>query len=328
MTRSVAVTGAAGFLGGHVVDALLAGGHRVWGIDRRPAPARLADRTGLVWLQAEVTAAPGPAGGPAAGAGEVRAALRAAGAVLHLAGCPGVRDASGDVEHRRRRDNVDATAVVLDHTPLGTPVLVTSSSSVYGGSKWARPSVETDPVDPRGGYAASKVLTERLCAARRTAGGAVLVVRPFTLAGERQRPDMAIAQWIDAARAGRPLRIFGAPERTRDVTDVHQAADVLVRLVAPGRQWPADAGTVNVGTGRSHTLTQLADAVRAATGRDVPVVVEPAAPVEVRHTLADTRRLQSLVDVVPSTDLAALVARQAAAQSRFEPAGAADPVSA
>ncbi len=307
MSAHVVVTGAAGFLGGHVVETLLARGQCVLGIDREPTPPHLEGRAGLGWLQEDLTA-------PAQGADAVGHGLGGAAAVWHLAGCPGVRDAGHDVEHRRQRDNVDATTVVLDRTPRHTPVLVTSSSSVYGGSTWSRPSVETDVMAPRGGYAVSKVRTERLCAARQADGGSVLVARPFTLAGERQRADMALAGWIDAARAGRPLRILGAPSRTRDVTDVRQAADLLIRLVETGA-----GGVVNVGTGAGHTLKALADAVRTVTGRDVPVAVEPAWVAEVRHTRADTRRLRSLVGAAPHTDLIALVARQAAAPPELQP---------
>lgn len=305
----VVVTGAAGFLGGHVVEALLTRGHHVLGVDRAPIPAHLRGPDGLGWLQQDLTAQPHEVDRAL-----LAAALRCTDAVLHLAGCPGVRDAAADVEHRRQRDNVDATVAVLAQTPCATPVLVTSSSSVYGGSRWSRPSVEGDPLEPRGGYAASKVRAEKLCAQRRAAGGAVLVVRPFTLTGERQRPDMALARWIEAARAGRPLQVFGTPTRSRDITDVRQAAEALVRLAHRADDWATAGAAVNVGTGQAHTLAALAEAVRTATDSDVPVVVEPAAPVEVRHTLADTRRLASLVGVVPHTDLAGLVARQVAAR--------------
>ena len=299
MSTGVVVTGAAGFIGGHVVDALLARGLAVTAVDRHPRPAHLAQPR-LRWLRTELTS----------GDEVLEQTLRAADAVLHLAGCPGVRDRAADVDLRRRRDNVEATAAVLRATPGATPVVVTSSSSVYGGSRWRRACAEDDDLHPRGGYAASKAEVEALCARRADAGGQVLVARPFTVAGERQRPDMALSLWIDAARAGLPLHLLGSPDRTRDVTDVLDAARALVRLAEVG-----GVGTVNVGTGEAHTLAELADAVCAAVDRDVPRVVEPAATEEVRHTLASTARLEALVGFVPVTDLARLVARQAAAQA-------------
>lgn len=298
MPTGVVVTGAAGFIGGHVVEALLRRGSAVTAVDREPRPGHLADRR-VRWQRAELTA-----GGEA-----LRQILRDAEAVVHLAGCPGVRDRAPDVELRRRRDNVDATAVLLDLVPPSTPVVVASSSSVYGGSRWRRPCTEGDALRPRGAYAASKVEVEAICSRRAETGGQVVVARPFTVAGERQRRDMALSLWIDAARAGLPLHLLGSPERTRDITDVLDAAEALVRLTEVG-----GVATVNIGTGQAHTLTELADAVCAAVDRDVPRVVEPAATEEVRHTLASTRRLQALVGLVPTTDLRQLVARQAAVQ--------------
>ena len=311
MSRTAVVTGAAGFLGQHVVQDLLGTGQHVVAVDRRPCPQQLMGRPGVEYLEADLCAADDA----------VADALRGADAVIHLAACPGVRDARPGIELRRHRDNVVASRVVLDATPVTTPLVVTSSSSVYGGSEAGRPCREEHRLRPRGGYAASKVLVEELCARRRDSGGSVTVARPFTVAGEGQRPDMAVSLWLEAARAGRPLRLFGSPACTRDVTDVRDAARVLVALA--GRD---AGGTVNVGTGQAHTLRELADAVCAAVGRQVPRVVLPATEEEVRHTLADTSRLRSLLGSVPVTDLPALVARQAAAtaQKAGSPAGRGD----
>ena len=146
-------------------------------------------------------------------------------------------------------------------------------------------------------------------------GGRVTIVRPFTVAGEGQRPGMALAQWIAAAREGRPLRLLGHPGRSRDITDVRDATRALVdlgRLSLDGFEG-AD-GTVNLGTGVARTLRELADAVAAEFGVEVRTVLEPSHPAEVDHTLADVSRLRSLLGWVPSTDLADLVTRQAAAE--------------
>jgi nucleoside-diphosphate-sugar epimerase len=294
---STVVTGAAGFIGRMAVRRLLARGEHVIAVDREwqpPAP-------GMTVLTDDLT-----------GAGDrIRSALAAADRVLHLAGCPGVRDTGPDVDARRRRDNVDATAAVLAAVPARTPVVVTSSSSVYGGTSGGRPSAEDAPLRPHGGYARSKVAVERLCRRRAERGGLVCVVRPFTVAGEGQRSDMALARWIAAARTGRPLRILGSWERTRDVTDVRDVADALVQL--------ADLGvtaTVNVGTGAGHTLREMVTAVATVLGVDPPTSVRPAHPAEAIDTLADTRRLRRLLGWVPRTDLVDLVARQVAAAER------------
>jgi nucleoside-diphosphate-sugar epimerase len=286
------VTGAAGFIGSRLLKALTERGPVV-GIDRH----RFAPPPGVTALVADLLDADP----------EVRAALAQARVVYHLAGCPDVRDPRPDAAAHRYRDNVLATAAVLAAVPAQTPLLVTSSSSVYGGTRKGRPSAEADPLRPRGGYAQSKLLVERLCEGRSQIGGQVTVLRPFTVAGEGQRPGMALARWIDAARSGRPLQILGDPHRSRDITDVRDVVQALIDLA--DRQV---CGLFNVGTGVGHTLQELAEAVCAVLG--VEVRTEPAAPhpAEATHTLADTRALHRAIGWVPRTDLTDLVYRQLA----------------
>lgn len=281
---AVVVTGAAGFLGRALVAALLADGVEVVGVDRVPTDGITADLLG--------------------GDGRVVEALAGADAVFHLAGRPGVRDGGPVAAAARARDNVAATAAVLRMVPGATPLVVASSSSVYGGAA-GRPSREDDPLRPLGGYARSKAAVERLCRER---GGAVTIARPFTVAGEGQRPDMALARWIAAVRAGRPIRILGSPARTRDVTDVRDVVEALRRAADRGVRGP-----LNIGTGRPRTLAQLAAAVCRALGAPAELVVAPAGTAEPADTWADTTRLSRTLGFTPTTDLDTLVARQAAA---------------
>ena len=293
----VVVTGAAGFIGRHAVAALRTGGHDVVAVDRRPAPgldvptltADLADRHD-----------------------DVRSALAEADAVLHLAGRPGVRDRDPQVEHWRWHDNVLAGEAVLADTPPATPLVVASSSSVYGGARrrggrWLA-CHEDQALAPRGGYARSKLALEERCAGRRAAGGHVTVVRPFTVAGEGQRPDMALATWLEQARAGTPFTVLGAATRRRDVTDVLDVVAGMVAALALPR-----ATTINLGTGSTHTLDELTRAVARHAGVPHRIEVRDADPVEVPVTRADTRRCAALLGLHPTTDLDALVRRQATA---------------
>ena len=291
---TVVVTGAAGFLGRHLVAALAARPEPVVGIDRRdgiPAVASLAVTADL--------AAPGD--------DLVDDVLRSATAVFHLAAFPGVREKGEAAARRRRLDNVDSARRILETVPLDVPVVVTSSSSVYGGSTGA-PCAETDPPLPRGGYATSKVDVERLCAKRVSRGGLVAVARPFTVAGEGQRPDMAIARWIAAAREARPLPVYGSPDRTRDITDVHDVVEGLLRLRDRGVR-----STVNLGSGVGHRLGDICATVAAVVGTPLRMTVTPAGDEEPPATLADTDRCQSLLGFTPTTDLEAVIRRQVGA---------------
>lgn len=288
----IVVTGAAGFVGRSAVAELCRRGREVVALDRSsgaPAPERGVQLVGDLLERDQLA----------------DTALATADAVIHLAGCPGVRDRGTEIAVRRARDNVAATARVLAAVPLDVPVIVASSSSVYGGSS-GRPSRESDQLSPRGGYARSKTAVEQLCAARARAGGNVTVVRPFTVVGEGQRPDMAVARWLKCAASGRPLEVFGSLARTRDFTDVREVARILATLAEPGR---APGGVLNIGSGIRQALGDVVAAVSQVTGSRVQTVVSPAALVEPSDTWADTERLADVVGFVPQTDLLDVVRR-------------------
>jgi nucleoside-diphosphate-sugar epimerase len=279
------VTGAAGFLGRHVLEQAAGGGHEVFTVDRRHATYRSTD------LVVDL-AAPGDR------QGELASVLSAAQAVIHLAGCGGVRDDGDDVAKRRERDNVMAARTVLRLTPARCPVVVTSSSSVYGGSRRGRPSDEDDRLRPLGGYAMTKIEVERECARRTARGGRVTVVRPFTVVGRWQRADMALSRWVAQAMAGRALTVFGDLHRRRDLTDAADVARALLRLADTAPQL-----TVNLGSGTAVSLGTITAAVAARLGDSGVELLAPS-PCEPHLTLADVRRCQELLGFAPrSPDL-------------------------
>lgn len=293
----VVVTGSAGFIGAQLVRALAGEGARITGIDRRAPALDLPGRH----LQLDLTA---PHTAPL-----LRDVVGGADIVFHLAARPGVRGGGADIERARKVDNVDAGRRILELTPLAVPVVVTSSSSVYGGARiegsGVRASCERDPLAPLGGYARSKAALEELCARRVAGGGIVAVARPFTVAGEGQRPDMALSRWLAAAAAGRPIEILGGLARSRDVTDVRDVVRGLVALGARG-----ESTTVNLGTGCTRTLGELVDAVATVVGRPVTVEIRPAGAEEPPATRAHTARCRAVCGFVPQTDLLAVVRRQ------------------
>ena len=116
----VLITGGSGFIARRLISAALDAGLPVRTLDRRPAPPDVSST--VDHIRADLTG----------GDRHVVAALRSADAVIHLAGCPGVRDTRPDVEERRPRDSIAATEVVASCTPANVPLIAFSSSSVYG----------------------------------------------------------------------------------------------------------------------------------------------------------------------------------------------------
>jgi nucleoside-diphosphate-sugar epimerase len=283
----IVVTGSSGFVGTNLVTHLVGAGHDVVGIDRRPPSVVHGAPTQLTELSRSSRTA--------------NRLLADAAAVVHLAARPGVRACGPGIEHQRWRDNVLASRRVVSAMDPAAQLVVTSSSSVYGGARRARPCREDQPLDPIGGYAESKVLTEIAC---RRHTGPTCVLRPFTIVGEHQRSDMALARWIALAERGESLTVYGALDRTRDLTDV--AAVVRAIAIVLER---ATVGTLNVGTGTGITLGECVEAVRA-TVRDVPVRVVPSLVDEPDDTLADTTRCAAALGFVPTTSLRAVIERQ------------------
>jgi nucleoside-diphosphate-sugar epimerase len=306
----IVVTGASGFIGSAVVGQLAASGVAVTGLDRRPPAeptgslarglARLTnDRSAPRHVQADLADPLAPA---------VRDLLAAADAVVHLAGRPGVRDRAPGIELARHRDNVLATRAVLD--AARGPVLAASSSSVYGGSRGGRACDEGDALRPTGGYATSKATAEDACAAARAGGAAVCVLRPFTVVGPGQRPDMALDHWIRAALARRPVEVYGGLHRSRDVTDVRAVVAAITQLVDMATSGATLPDVLNLGTGRARTLGELLDAVRRTVGGPLDVRVTPPPVDDPDHTRADTSRCAATLGWVPATDLDDVVAAQ------------------
>ncbi|MFG2249330.1 NAD-dependent epimerase/dehydratase family protein [Spirillospora sp. NPDC048823] len=297
----VVVTGAAGFIGSHVVDALSGAGHEVLAVD---TPSRSLAPEVAWWTWAEVAARPGVAAAEVDLAVDGLDAVAAADIVVHLAGRPGVRDSWGPGRAVAERDNVTATrrllAACVERPPGRRPkVVVASSSSVYG-SAGRRPNREDDPLNPASPYAVSKVEVERLAGLAADAGLRTVLLRYFSVYGPRQRPDMAFHRFVEAALDGRPLPVFGDGLRSRSFTHVRDV--VTATLAAVAEELPPGIA-INVGH-REHVavrdaITMLTDAlgVQAEIQRETPVAGDAA------RTWADIGRARKLLGWAPTIGL-------------------------
>lgn len=272
----VAVTGGAGFIGHHVCAALLARGDSVTAIDNfddaydpssKGVPAGVALVRGDIHDDAALDRA-----------------FAGADAVVHLAARAGVRESLADPE-RYVVANVGGTAAVIEgmRRAGARRMVYASSSSVYG----VRTDVmrEDDPcTSPASPYAATKLSGELLArAAVVTHGFDVACTRLFTVYGPRQRPGMAIARFVEAVRAGRPVTVFGDSASSRDYTFVSDAVDGILRALDRASGWRV----VNLRGGRAVALEEVVLAVGEALGI-VPVVIrESARAGDVPATRAD-----------------------------------------
>jgi nucleoside-diphosphate-sugar epimerase len=298
------VTGVAGFIGSHLADRLLAEDYEVLGVDsftgyysreRKELNLRAAmDAQRFELVEGDLLTL------------DLEDLLGETDAVLHLAGEPGVRRSWGGNFGRYMERNVLTTQRLLEViSGSETRFVYVSSSSVYGGDG-GEPVAEDHPRRPASPYGTSKLAAEELVELyRRERGVPATVLRYFTVYGPRQRPEMALARFLFAARKGRPVEIFGDGEQVRDTTYVLDAVEATVASLQ------APPGVYNVGGGTRATVNEMLDAVRRVTGREIEVRYGPAADGDVRSTWADSRHAARELGYVPRTSLEDGIAAQA-----------------
>ncbi|WP_203830286.1 NAD-dependent epimerase/dehydratase family protein [Actinoplanes palleronii] len=283
------VTGAAGFIGSHLVQALVAGGHDVLAVD---AVERAGSREAALANRAELAQA-GIAVTEIDLATDDLSRLAGADVVLHLAGRPGVRSSFGPGAADAHRDNVIATERLLAAC-RGARFVLASSSSVYGSAE--RPCAEGDRIDPLSPYAASKALAEQLA----QANGAAVILRYFSVYGPRQRPDMAFHRFIEAALDGSPAPLYGDGRQSRSFTYVGDVVAATIRAA----QVPLPAGTVlNIGNPHTVGVRDALDRIGTLLGTRPPTVAKDAAPGDVTRTWAGTDRAAALLGWTARTSL-------------------------
>jgi UDP-glucose 4-epimerase len=273
----VVVTGGAGFIGSTLVDRLLGRDCRVVVLDD------LSNGTvvNLPLTHPGLTLHRVTVGDPGCAA-VVDAAVAAATMVVHLASPIGVGLAHAERFSVVQNILQSGMAVIEACRKHRRPMLLTSSSEVYGPGA-AHPLAEDEPlrlsISPRWGYAAGKLALEHLAAGLfQEHGVPTWLVRPFNVAGPRQRPEtgLVVASFVEAALQGRPLVIHGDGRQTRAFLHVDDVVDALIRIV----QCPQLVGRpVNLGGEQALSINEMAALVLQVSGAAVPIVHQPNAQV-------------------------------------------------
>jgi nucleoside-diphosphate-sugar epimerase len=304
--KTTVVTGAAGFIGSHLVDQLLAEGCQVTGIDnfdpwydpahkrRNLVSATTHPRFRLV--EADISS-------PDMASTDLAHHFSDVDVVFHLAARPGVQQSWGSGFQDTCRLNITMTQQVLEAAAAsGVGRLVNASSSSVYGNGATTGSRSVDPVSP---YGVSKAAGEQLSRVYGHLGLDVVNLRYFTVFGPRQRPDMAIERLL-AATAPRhekaPFTRRGPGTQMREFTFV---ADVVAATVAAGLSpHPGLAGaTLDVGGGCAVSLNEVISTVTAVTGTAPMVVDGPTAPGDPTATAADIAPTADLLRWRPTTSL-------------------------
>jgi UDP-glucose 4-epimerase len=293
------VTGAAGFIGSHLVSALLDGGAEVIGLDAFTDyyPRTVKDgnldvnrgRPGFRSVEARIQDA------------KLSSLLDGVSHVFHLAAQAGVRKSWGQDFRIYTDNNVDATQQLLEAC-VGRPLhrfVYASSSSLYGDSV-PIPMREDAVPQPLSPYGVTKLAAEQLCHLYFVNYGVpTSSVRYFTVYGPRQRPDMAFHRFFRAALTGDQVVLYGDGEQTRDFTYV---TDAVAATIAAG-EVGVRGRAYNIGGGSRVTVNQVLEIVQRLVGHQLQIRREPAQKGDMRDTYADTTLARADLGFAPAVTL-------------------------
>jgi UDP-glucuronate 4-epimerase len=311
---TILLTGAAGFIGYHVAEALLGRGERVIGVDdlnpyydvrlKEARLARLAERPGFTFCRADV-----------ADRGAIHDLVglnKDIDVIVHLAAQAGVRHSLVD-PYAYVRANVMGHLVMLEAArllPKLRHLVYASSSSVYGANS-ALPFSETDRVDtPLSVYAATKRVDELLSHAYAHLHGLPQTgLRFFTVYGPWGRPDMAYYSFAKAIVAGEPITLYDGGRLRRDFTYID---DIVAGVVGCLGRPPAEdlpARVLNIGNHRSEPVSALVALLEQALGRRAVLRDAPRPAADVAETFAAVDAIAAVTGFAPATPLAEGVPR-------------------
>lgn len=290
------VTGAAGFVGSHLCEKLIAKGHTVRGLDAfipyYPRPLKeqnltaIRDAAGYTFHENDLRTA------------ELKPLLRDVDVVFHLAAMAGLRRSWSEFDNYMTC-NIQATQRLLEAavaTKVGHFINI-STSSVYGRFATGNEESPTVPASP---YGITKLSAEQLCRAYETnLGLPVTTCRLFSVYGPRQRPDMGYHIFIRALLNDEVITIDGDGTDSRSNTYVHDCADGLI--LAMERPEQSKGQTFNIGGGEEVNVNQVLALLAELSGKKIRTIHGPQRAGDQRRTVADISKAKALLGYNPLT---------------------------
>lgn len=295
------VTGAAGFVGSHLIDALLDRGDRVIGIDhfndyydpllKRKNIAHRLHHPSFKLVEAEMQQL------------DWATLLVDVDVVYHQAAQAGVRNSWGNGFHSYTERNINATQVLLEAAKNAKQLkrlVFASSSSIYGDAE-TLPTHELICPQPVSPYGITKLAAERLCGLyHRNFGIPTTVLRYFTVYGPRQRPDMAFHKFFKAVLDNQAIAVYGDGQQTRDFTFV---SDVVAANLAASAVPDAIGEVFNIGGGSRVALTEILATIETIVGEPLRRDMTAPAAGDARHTAADVSKARQILGYNPQISL-------------------------
>lgn len=299
------VTGAAGFIGSHLVERLARDGWDVVAVDnltpyydvtqKRANASAVRAGSGVEVTEADLTTA------------DLAPLIEGIDVVFHQAGQPGVRSSWDDFASYTEHNLLATQRLLAALPPSLSRFVFASSSSVYGNAT-SYPTHEGMLPKPHSPYGVTKLAAEHLCGVyARNTGVPTVALRYFTVFGPRQRPDMAMHRLIGAALTGDSFPLFGTGEQVRDFTFVGDVVDANVRAatadVAPG-------AVMNIAGGGATTLLEVIAVIEELTGRPIALDRRSTQAGDVQRTGGSTEVAAAALGWEPAVSLREGLRRQ------------------
>ena len=300
MTKNI-VTGAAGFIGSHLAEALLKKGEQVIGVDelndyydpilKRQNIAHLQKFPQFKLIEGNIQFL------------DWKLLLKDVDVVYHQAAQAGVRASWGEGFRAYTERNISSTQVILEAAKEAKNLkrlIYASTSSVYGDAETLPTSEQICP-KPVSPYGITKLAAERLCGLyHKNFGVPFVALRYFTVYGPRQRPDMAFHKFYKAVLEDNAIPIYGDGLQTRDFTFV---SDAVAANLAAATAENAVGEIFNIGGGSRVVLKEVLETMEEIVGKPIKKNYIERAMGDARHTAADVSKAKRILSYQPAVSL-------------------------